>query len=114
MSQEDIKQSVHDAFDEDDQDTQKPAPKPGSGNPGLPIASLIFAIAGGVLGGYVSWILSVIAGIVAIVLGVMARKQASPRLGLALAGIVIGALCIISSLALVGIYLFQLKSMGLL
>lgn len=114
MSQEDIKQSIHDAFDDDDQNAQKPAPKPGSGNPGLPIASLIFAIAGGILGGYVSWILSVIAGIVAIVLGVMARKQASPRLGLALAGIIIGALCIISSLALVGIYLFQLKSMGLL
>ena len=55
-----------------------------------------------------------IAGVVAIILGIMARKQASPRLGLALAGIVIGALCILSSLALVGIYLFKLKSMGLL
>ena len=65
-------------------------------------------------GGYVSWILSVIAGIVAIVLGVVARKQASPRLGLALAGIVIGVLCILSSLALVGIYLLKLKNMGLL
>ena len=51
MSQEDIKQSIHDAFDEDDQNAQKPAPKPGFGNPGLPIASLIFAIAGGILGG---------------------------------------------------------------
>lgn len=114
MSQEDIKQSIHAAFDENDQDVKKPVPKPGSGNPGLPIASLVFAVAGGILGGYVSWILSVIAGAVAIVLGIMARKQASPRLGLALTGIIIGALCIISSLALVGIYLFKLKSMGLL
>ena len=88
--------------------------RPGSGNPGLPIASLIFAVAGAILGGYVSWILSVIAGIVAIVLGVVARKQASPRLGLALAGIAIGVLCVLSSLALVGIYLFKLKNMGLL
>lgn len=114
MSQEDIKQSIHDAFDEDDPSPAKRAPKPASGNPGLPIASLIFAVAGTILGGYVSWILSVIAGIVAIVLGVVARKQASPRLGLALAGIVIGALCILSSLALVGIYLLKLKNMGLL
>lgn len=114
MSQEDIKQSIHDAFDEDDPSPAKRAPKPGSGNPDLPIASLIFAIAGAILGGYVSWILSVIAGIVAIVLGVVARKQASPRLGLALAGIVIGVLCILSSLALVGIYLLKLKNMGLL
>lgn len=114
MSQEDIKQSIHDAFDDDDQNATKRAPKPGSGNPGLPIASLIFAVAGAILGGYVSWILSVIAGVVAIILGIMARKQASPRLGLALAGIVIGALCILSSLALVGIYLLKLKSMGLL
>ena len=90
MSQEDIKQSIHDAFDENDQDVKKPVPKPGSGNPGLPIASLVFAVAGGILGGYVSWILSVIAGAVAIVLGIMARKQASPRLGLALTGIIIG------------------------
>ena len=111
MSQEDIKQSIHDAFDEDDPIPAKRAPKPGSGNPGLPIASLIFAVAGAILGGYVSWILSVIAGIV---LGVVARKQASPRLGLALAGIAIGVLCILSSLALVGIYLFKLKDMGLL
>lgn len=111
MSQEDIKQSIHDAFDEDDPSPAKRAPKPGSGNPGLPIASLIFAVAGAILGGYVSWILSVIAGIV---LGVVARKQASPRLGLALAGIVIGVLCILSSLALVGIYLLKLKNMGLL
>ena len=103
MSQEDIKQSIHDAFDEDDPSPAKRAPKPGSGNPGLPIASLIFAIAGAILGGYVSWILSVVA-----------RKQASPRLGLALAGIVIGVLCILSSLALVGIYLLKLKNMGLL
>ena len=114
MSQEDMKQSFHDAFDEDDPSPAKRAPKPGSGNPCLPIASLIFAVAGAILGGYVSWILSVIAGIVAIVLGVVARKQASPRLGLALAGIAIGALCILSSLALVGIYLFKLKDMGLL
>ena len=114
MSQEDIKQSIHDAFDEDDPSPAKRAPKPGSGNPGLPIASLIFAVAGAILGGCVSWILSVIAGIVAIVLGVVARKQASPRLGLALAGIVIGVLCILGSLALVGIYLLQLKNMGLL
>ena len=103
MSQEDIKQSIHDAFDEDDPSPAKRAPKPGSGNPGLPIASLIFAVAGAILGGYVSWILSVIAGIVAIVLGVVARK-----------GIVIGVLCILSSLALVGIYLLKLKNMGLL
>lgn len=75
MSQEDIKQSIHDAFDEDDPSPAKRAPKPGSGNPGLPIASLIFAVAGAILGGYVSWILSVIAGIVAIVLGVVRASR---------------------------------------
>lgn len=113
MAHEDIKTSIHDAFDgEPVPSASKPAP--GSGNPGLPVACLIFAVAGAILGIFVSWMLSVVAGIVAIALGLVARKQAAPRMGLAWAGIALGALCVLGSILLVVIYAVQLANLGLL
>lgn len=113
MSHEEIKTSIHDAFDEEPTGPA-PTPAPGSGNPGLPVACLIFAVAGAILGVFVSWMLSVVAGIVAIALGIMARKQASPHRGLTRAGMVLGAVCILGSVLLVVIYAVQLASLGLL
>lgn len=113
MPHDDIKQSIHDAFDDEPEKTTVP-PAPGSGNPALPIASLVMGIVGIVLGTAVSWFLSVIAGIIAIVLGLLARKKASPRLRLANVGIVLGILDIVSSTALVVLFLQRLSSLGLL
>ena len=87
---------------------------PAYGNPGLPVASVIFGIVGLILGGYVSWLLSVLAGIVAIALSIFARKQNSPWPAVARAGLVMGIVDIVASIALVGIVLWRLSSIGLL
>lgn len=113
MPHDDIKQSIHDAFDDEPEEVTAP-PVPGSGNPALPIASLVVSLAGLVLGVIASWILSVAAGIAAIVLGLRARKKASPRLGLAYAGIALGVLNIMGSAVLVVLFLQRLSSLGLL
>lgn len=84
------------------------------GNPGLPVASVIFGVVGIILGGYVSWLLSVLAGIIAIALAVFARKQNSPWPAVARAGLVMGIIDIVASIALVGIVLWRLASIGLL
>lgn len=113
MSQDDIKLNIHDAFN-DEPEVKSAAPAPGSGNPTLPIAAVVIGVLGLVLGIAVSWILSVVAGIVAIVLGALAKKKASPRPKLALAGIVLGILDILSSALLVALFLYKLASIGLL
>lgn len=88
--------------------------QPAYGNPGLPVASVIFGIVGLILGGYVSWLLSVLAGIVAIALSIFARKQNSPWPAVARAGLVMGIVDIVASVALVGIVLWRLSSIGLI
>lgn len=84
------------------------------GNPGLSIASVIFGIAGVILALWVSWILSVIVGIVAMALGIMARRQHAPYPKAALAGQVLGLICILANTLLVVVYVYQLMSLGLL
>lgn len=87
---------------------------PAYGNPGLPVASVIFGIVGLILGGYVSWLLSVLAGIVAIALSIFARKQNSPWPAVARVGLVMGIIDIVASIALVLIVLWRLSSIGLI
>lgn len=85
---------------------------PGTGNPGLPVASLIFAVAAAILFAVVSWLYCCVAAGVAIVLGVLAHKQGSPRLGIAKAGIALGAVCIVVALALVGTVVYQFSRLA--
>lgn len=88
--------------------------EPLPGNPGLSIAAVIFGIAAVILALVVSWMLSVVAGVVAIALGIVARRQNAPYDKAALAGIVLGVLCIVANIALVVTYIYQLASLGII
>lgn len=112
MDSEPIKTDIDSAFQEPVRNSDS-KPQAGTGNPGLPVASLIFAIVSVVLFLVVGWHVSILAGIVAIVLGVLAHKQASPNLGLAKAGIIVAVLCIVFAITLVGIVIYQLSRLGI-
>lgn len=88
------------------------AEEPASGNPGLSIATIIFGVVGVILALWVSWILSVIAGIVAIVLGRMASRQNAPYPRAILAGKVLGVICIFANAFMVFTYVAYLMSLG--
>ena len=88
--------------------SEEPAP----GNPGLSIATIIFGVVGVILALWVSWILSVIAGIVAIVLGRMASRQNAPYPRAILAGKVLGVICIFANAFMVFTYVAYLMSLG--
>lgn len=90
--------------------TEEPSP----GNPGLSIATIIFGVVGVILALWVSWILSVIAGIVAIVLGRMASRQNAPYPRAILAGKVLGVICIFANAFMVFTYVAYLMSLGVL
>lgn len=83
-----------------------------AGNPGLSIATIIFGVVGVILALWVSWILSVIAGIVAIVLGRMASRQNAPYPRAILAGKVLGVICIFANAFMVFTYVAYLMSLG--
>lgn len=88
------------------------AEEPAPGNPGLSIATIIFGVVGVILALWVSWILSVIAGIVAIVLGRMASRQNAPYPRVILAGKVLGVICIFANAFMVFTYVAYLMSLG--
>lgn len=90
------------------------AEEPAPGNPGLSIATIIFGVVGVILALWVSWILSVIAGIVAIVLGRMASRQNAPYPRAILAGKVLGVICIFANAFMVFTYVAYLVSLGVL
>lgn len=88
------------------------AEEPAPGNPGLSIATIIFGVVGVILALWVSWILSVIAGIAAIVLGRMASRQNAPYPRAILAGKVLGVICIFANAFMVFTYVAYLMSLG--
>lgn len=88
-----------------------PAPK--GDTPALPIAAILFAAAGILLGLKVSWLLSVLAGIAAIATGLISHKRACPHLALAKVGIALGALDVIGSLGLVIYVVVTMASIGI-
>ncbi len=90
------------------------AEEPAPGNPGLSIATIIFGVVGVILALWVSWMLSVIAGIVAIVLGRMASRQNAPYPRAILAGKVLGVICIFANAFMVFTYVAYLMSLGVL
>ena len=85
-----------------------------AGTPGLSIATIIFGVVGVILALWVSWILSVITGIVAIVLGRMASRQNAPYPRAILAGKVLGVICIFANAFMVFTYVAYLMSLGVL
>ena len=115
MAKRDREKTLADAFAEADAaDKKKSVAMPGSGNPALPWVSLVLAIVGWVFGMFVSWFVSVLAGIAGIVVGVIARKKASPRQRMNTIALVLNILCVASSLFLVFFYLYKLWSLGVL
>lgn len=81
--------------------------------PALPIASVVAGAAGLACGYLVSWIACIALGIVAVALGMVARrKQASPTWAATL-GVVLGGICIVASFALVAVVSFQMIRLGL-
>ena len=99
--------------------SEVPAKQAGAGNtapdsPALSIASAVVGLAGVVIALWVSWILSVAAGVVAIVAGRMAihREAALPQA--AYAGQVLGFICVVANTVLMVFYIYQLMSLGLL
>ena len=88
------------------------AEEPAPGHPGLSIAPHIFGVVGVILAQWVSWILSVIAGFVAIVLGRMASRQNAPYPRAILAGKVLGVICIFANAFMVFTYVAYLMSLG--
>lgn len=84
------------------------------GNPGLSVATAIFGIVGVVLALFVSWILSIVAGIVAIVLGTMAKRQHAPYPRLITAGKVLGFICVVANTVMAVGYVLYLMKLGIL
>jgi hypothetical protein len=93
-------------------------PQPGSApKNGLGITSLVLAI----LGLLSSWIAflnfgSIVVGLIAVVIGIVARGRVKRGIanngGVAIAGIVLGALAIIVSVAFIALYMFVWKEVG--
>lgn len=84
---------------------------------GAAILSIISAVLGavGLICAFkVSWHIGVIAGIIAIVLGVMAHRRGAGKLGLAKTGIALGAVSILLLIGLVIAFAVQLAQVGLL
>lgn len=84
------------------------------GNPGLSVATAIFGIVGVILALFVSWILSIVAGIVAIVLGTMAKRQHAPYPRMITAGRVLGFICVVANTAMAIGYVLYLMKLGIL
>lgn len=84
------------------------------GNPGLSVATAIFGIVGVILALFVSWILSIVAGIVAIVLGTMAKRQHAPYPRMITAGRVLGFICVVANTVMAVGYVLYLMKLGIL
>lgn len=86
----------------------------GEGGDGLSIASAVLGAVGLICAFKVSWHVGVIAGIIAIVLGVLAHRRDAGKLGLAKAGIALGIASIVLLIGLVIAFAVQLAQVGLL
>lgn len=84
------------------------------GNPGLSVATAIFGIVSVILALFVSWILSIVAGVVAIVLGTMAKRQNAPYPRIITAGKVLGFVCVIANAVMAIGYVVYLMQLGVL
>lgn len=87
------------------------APDDGSGSSMLPIVSACVGVAGIILAMFVSWILSVLAGVLAIVLAQLAAsKHAAHPMAIRI-GRVLGIICIVANIAMVAYYAYRLVSL---
>lgn len=80
----------------------------------LSICSAGVGVIGVILAIFVSWILSVLAGIIALALAQLAASKHAPYPVAIRAGRILGVLCIVANIAMVAIYIYQLMSLGVL
>lgn len=88
--------------------------QPGGSDSSLSIASAVLGAVGLICAFKVSWHVGVIAGIIAIVLGVLAHRRGASKLGLAKVGIALGIASIVLLIGLVIAFAVQLAQVGLL
>ena len=82
-------------------------------SPILSIASVAAGAAGLACGYTVSWMASIVLGIAAAVIGVIAHRKHAQLTWLAKIGIALGIGCIVASFALVAVVSFQMMRLGL-
>lgn len=81
--------------------------------PALSIAAAAVSVIGLICGFCVSWMASIAAGVIAVVLGIAAHRKQAAMPWLAKVGIALGIICIVASFVLVAIVSYQLINMGL-
>ena len=81
-------------------------------SPAISIASLVLGIACFLCGQFVHWAIAILIAIAAIVVGVMARRQSAPKRGFALAGIIMGAVCLIMYALIIGMLAYHIAQIN--
>lgn len=84
-----------------------------NGSPVLSVASVVAGALGLICGYSISWIASIVLGIVAAIIGILAHRKQSALLWLAKIGVVLGVACILASFVLVAVVSFQMIRLGL-
>ncbi len=102
------------SYVDNDVDTDQPVSTNDSISSMLSICSAGVGVIGVILAIFVSWILSVLAGIIALALAQLAASKHAPYPAAIRAGRILGVLCIVANIALVAIYIYQLMSLGVL
>lgn len=97
---------------ERDTDADGIAPDDGSGSSMLSVVSACVGVAGIVLAIFVSWILSVLAGVLAIALAQLAARKRAGHPAAILVGRALGIVCIVANVAMVAYYACRLISLG--
>lgn len=99
------------AEDEFSQLDENPTPEAAPG-PALSIAALVLGIACLLCGEFVHWAIAILIAIAAIVVGVIARRQGAPKRGFALAGIIMGAVCLIMYALIIGMLAYHIAQIN--
>lgn len=81
-------------------------------SPALSIASLALGVAGALIGYRVNWLAGVVLLLVGIVCGVIALRRRTPLHWAAIAGIIVGAICLIICAAVISIVFYQAQQMN--
>ncbi len=97
--------------DEFSQPDANPTPETTPG-PALSIAALVLGIACLLCGEFVHWAIAILIAIAAIVVGVIARRQGAPKRGFALAGIIMGAVCLIMYALIIGMLAYHIAQIN--
>lgn len=94
--------------------TEQPDEEDAPGSPALSIAAIVLAVAAVMVGMFVNWILSVVLGVVAIIVGRRATVTHAPYPLATRIGTIAGIIWVIINTVLMVFYIYQLINLGLL